>query len=351
MKKTGYLGISLLLILALGAPGYSQTPPPQAKTRAEYDAYMAVFTEKDPQKKAELGEKFLADYKTSDFLKDANLIVVRAYAMSKNCPKLMEAADRLAGVAGATPDNKVNGYIEAMNCAQETNNFPKIVEYGDKILGIDANNLNAQIVLATMLPERLPTDDAGKNAALTKAEGLANKALANLGGMTKPAGIDDAGWNQFKASTNGTLHGVLGLVHLTRMDYEKAVTSYQEAIKHTPKDWISRFRLGLAYSSQMPAKSAAMVEAINEENRLKREKGDQILIDEWAAKGAGLTELIRQLRDQAIEQLAIGVAIGGTPAKPAQAELERLWKNKNNDTLDGLDAFIAQKKSEVSSLP
>lgn len=350
MKKTGYLGLSLFLMLALAAPAISQGPPPQAKTRAEYDAYMAVFNEKDPQKKAELGEKFLVDYKTSDFVKDANLIVVRAWALAKNCNKLMEAADRLAGVAGATNDNKANAYIEAMNCSQEANNFPKIVEYGDKILALDPNNLNALIVLATMLPERLPADEAGKTAALRKAEGHATKALGNLTGMAKPAGIDDAAWNQFKSGTLGQLHGSMGLIHLTRMDYEKSISSYEEALKHTPKDWISRFRLGLAISSQIPSKSEAMVEAINEENRLKREKGDQVLIEEQAAKGQGLAELIRQLRDQAIDQLATAVAIGGDQAKPAKDQLEKLWKSKNGESLEGLDAFINQKKTEVASL-
>ena len=49
-------------------------------------------------------------------------------------------------------------------------------------------------------------------------------------------------------------------------------------------------------------------------------------------------------REAAIEELAKGVALGAAQAAPARAELEKLWKQKNNDSLDGLDAYIASKK-------
>ena len=49
MRRTCYLGLSLLLIAALGVPAFSQAPAPaagpQAKTPAEYNAYKAVYDE------------------------------------------------------------------------------------------------------------------------------------------------------------------------------------------------------------------------------------------------------------------------------------------------------------------
>ena len=71
MRRTGYLGISLLLVFVLAAsalPGFGQAAPaaqakgPQAKTQAEYTAYVTFFNEKDPVKKAPLGEKFITDF-------------------------------------------------------------------------------------------------------------------------------------------------------------------------------------------------------------------------------------------------------------------------------------------------
>jgi len=74
MKRTGYQGlsVSIVLVLALVAaalPGFgqaAQSKQPQAKTQAEYNAYKALYDEQNPQKKAELGEKFLTDFKESD---------------------------------------------------------------------------------------------------------------------------------------------------------------------------------------------------------------------------------------------------------------------------------------------
>src|SRR3954469_4722902 len=64
MRRTGHLGLSLLLILVVvsALPGYgqaAQAKQPQAKTQPEYNAYLALFNEKDPGKKAELAEKFI----------------------------------------------------------------------------------------------------------------------------------------------------------------------------------------------------------------------------------------------------------------------------------------------------
>ena len=56
MRRTCYLGLSLLLIVALGVPAFSQQAPaaapqpPQAKTPAEYNAYKAVYDEQNAAK-------------------------------------------------------------------------------------------------------------------------------------------------------------------------------------------------------------------------------------------------------------------------------------------------------------
>ena len=66
MRRTCYLGLSLLLIVALGVPAFSQAPAataPAPESIGEYNAYKALYDEQNPQKKAELGEKFLAEFK------------------------------------------------------------------------------------------------------------------------------------------------------------------------------------------------------------------------------------------------------------------------------------------------
>ena len=52
-------------------------------------------------------------------------------------------------------------------------------------------------------------------------------------------------------------------------------------------------------------------------------------------------------RDRAIDELALAVAIGGVAGAPAREQLEKLYKVKNNDSLEGLDQLIAQKKAQL----
>src|SRR5262245_1208002 len=111
MKRTGYLGSFLFLLLAMAvsaAPGFGQERTPQAKTRPEYDAYIAVFNEKDPAKKAGLGEKFIGDFKDSDFIPNAYTMTIGGYTGSRNWAKVLEVADRAAALPGA--DNKLKAY-------------------------------------------------------------------------------------------------------------------------------------------------------------------------------------------------------------------------------------------------
>ena len=165
MRRTWYTGLTLLLILGLAIPVLSQ----QAKTAAEYNAYKAFYDEQTPAKKAELGEKFLTDFKDSDFVPQAYTLLIAAYARAQNWAKVMEAADRATALPGADDKLKAFAYQNAMVAGQQANNFEKIMDYGNKLLSVDPANLNAMIVLSSMIPERLPQDEAGKQAALQKA--------------------------------------------------------------------------------------------------------------------------------------------------------------------------------------
>src|SRR5919108_1685358 len=115
MKRTGYVGMSmsivLLVALAVAAlPGFGQAAPtqakqPQAKTQAEYNAYKALYDEQNPQKKAELGEKFLTDFKESDFIANTYTMIIGAYTRAQNWAKVMDSAERT--VASPVADNKM----------------------------------------------------------------------------------------------------------------------------------------------------------------------------------------------------------------------------------------------------
>src|SRR5436309_7140749 len=140
MKRTGYQGlsVSIVLVLALVAaalPGFgqaAQAKQPQAKTQAEYNAYKAVYDEQNPAKKAELGEKFLADFKESDFIANTYTLIVGAYTRAQNCAKVMDAADRAAARPVADDKLKAVAYANAMIAAQNLNNVDKVISDGEK---------------------------------------------------------------------------------------------------------------------------------------------------------------------------------------------------------------------------
>jgi tetratricopeptide (TPR) repeat protein len=236
-----------------------------------------------------------------------------------------------------------------MLAGQQSNQFPKIIEYGDKVLATDPNNLNAQITISSMLPERLPTDEAGKKAALDKAFDLASKAQAQLPKIfaQKPAQFTDAQWNQERSNLDGQLNATLGLVHLNRLEYDKSTERYEAALKSNPKDGVSQYRLGISYQSLASAASKDLLEAYNAENAAKAARADQIQQDELVARRQALEEDVRVKRDKAIDALAKAVAIGGVVAQPAREQLERMWKAKNNDSVEGLEQFINEKKAQL----
>jgi len=355
MRRTRYLGLSLLLIVALGVQAFSQAPAaapqPQAKTPAEYNAYKAVYDEQNAQKKAELAEKFIVDYKESELAGQAYTMLVGAYAKAQNWPKVMEAADRV--VAFPKADTRMKGFAlsNAMVAAQQVNVFEKIVEYGDKLLAVDPSDLNAMITLSSMIPERLPTDDAAKKASLEKASGLANKAMAGvtqLFSQPKPAQFTDADWNKQKNELEGNLHATMGFIALNNREYPKAVEHYETALKSIPKDGIAHFRLGLAYQFLTSDASKAVVTAIKAENDAKASHADQVQIDELVATRQGIEQDLNDKRDKAIDQLATAVAIGGVVAEPARTALTKLYQSKTPDgSTAGLEELINQKKGSL----
>jgi tetratricopeptide (TPR) repeat protein len=344
MNRTVYLACSLLLTAALALPGFGQAPAagqakqPQAKTTAEYNAYNALYMEKDPKKKAELGEKFIVDFKDSDFILPSHRMIIGGYRDSGNWAKVLESADRAASLPGADASLKGFAYGTAMQAAQQSNNFEKIVEYGEKVLTIEPNDPNALLTLSSLIPERLPPDEPAKTAALDKATNYANKAntvIQQLASKLSP---------QQKGDIEGQIHSTLGFIALNKQDYPKSVAEYEIALKTVPKDAVAHFRLGLAYQYLAAAASKATVEAINAENTAKSARAPQPELDELAAKRQFIQDDFTMKRDRAIDELATAVAIGGVVAQPAKQALDTLWKGKNNDSLQGLDEFIQTKK-------
>ena len=182
-KKWAATASAACLLLSLSvAPLFSQTAAeqkqPQAKTKAEYDAYMALYSEAAPAKKVELAVKFLADHPETEFKMFVYQMQIDSYA-------------RLG-------------------------NVEKVVETGEKLLAIEPKDLPCLLTLSSILPERLPAEGDKKAAQLDKALDYANRAKTEIEGLQKPAQITDELWTAEKNKLLATVNSSIDLVNKNR---------------------------------------------------------------------------------------------------------------------------------------
>lgn len=340
MRRASYLGLSLMLILAVTLMSFSQARTPQPKSTAEYNAYMAVYNEQDAVKKAAAGEKFLTEFKESDFILQTHQYVIGAYGKAQNWAKVMEAADRAATSPVADDRLKAFAFGNAMLAAQNTNSVDKVISYGDKVLAIAPNDLDIMLTVSSTIPTKLPTNDAEKKAALDKAMNLATKALALLQPLVAGAAANQ---KADLVQAESQFHAILGLVAYNRPDYKKSIEEYEAATKGNPKDDVAHYYLGADYSALSTQALKDYQGAIKAENDAKTAKADQPTIDELAARRMGLQDEVTANRDKAIASFATAAAISGPVAQQARTELTKLWTAKNDNT-NGMEEFIAQQK-------
>src|SRR5262245_21313276 len=277
-----YVGLSILLILAL-AP----TILAQAGGEVENSAYRTFYAEQNAQKKAELGEKFLADFKESTYRAPILKTILTAYVQSQNWAKVLEHAEKLpTELSDADNATKALVYTFGMTAAQATNNAAKTVDYGDKVLAVEPNNLQAQVFVATTIPQGMPQDKAANDRALD----LATKALTGVQqyfSQPKPGEMTEAQWKQARVEYEDQLHSARGLIYFKRSDYGKSAEEYLEVIKNSPKDGVAHFYLGYAYRNEAADLSKALVEAIKSFDAARLAKKPQPEIDELDARRQG----------------------------------------------------------------
>jgi hypothetical protein len=264
-----------------------------------------------------------------------------------------QAAERLDRERpGAGADAQIPVYAAAMEAADRAGNIEKTLEWGERVLALDANHRFGQMYVSSRLPERLPADAAARTVALTRAMELANKAHGQTEAYfkgPKPGEVSEADWAEQKRIQEARVHATLGTIHLIRKEYDDSVFMYEYVVQLTPEDGLSQYRLGAAYSGQV-AEAEEFVQLTRQDEAQARAAGAD------AARMQVLTQVRQDAeedyltkRDKAIETLARAVALGGEPAQQARPELERLYRAKNNNSLAGLEGLISQKRAELGA--
>lgn len=341
-------------------PTVQEQKQPQAKTQVEYDAYMAAYKEQAPAAKAELASKFLTDFPDSEFKIYIYQMLIDSYSRLGNPAKVTEYGEKfLADFPQADNNTKKFVLQRLMGAYQQQNNFEKTVETGEKLLAIDPKDLPPLLTLASILPERLPADEAKKTEQLEKAQGFAQRALTEINALQKPAGIamTDEQWSAEKNKLLGSVYSSMGLISLNKKDYPKSVEQYTLATNLIRTNPIDFYRLGISYTFLARNAAKELNELVTNINSLQTELqsvSDPAVKEEKEKK---LTELktkqaedekkFPEFREKGIDALSKSVFLKGVTEQQARTQLETLYKSKNNNSLDGLDALIQKAGEEL----
>jgi tetratricopeptide (TPR) repeat protein len=337
-------GVSLLLVgtqvVAMAQAAQAQAPAqakaPQAKTTEEYNAYSALFKEADLAKKAELAEKFLASFPESDFKPYIFQTIIDCYLRLGNKEKVISTGEKFeTDMPQADPNIKKFMFQRQMQAYQLSNNPEKTIEYGEKILALDPNDLPALLTLCAVLPERLPQDEAKRAAQLDSGLTYSQKALDLINAIPKPAQLSDEQWNSEKNKLVATVTSSQALVYLNKKDYPKAAETYEKSTGLVKTNPIDFYRLGIAYSLQARATAVELNKVVQAQQGGQAPAAGAPTIDDLKKK-------FEEFRDKAVSTLAKSVVLKGPTEAQAKTELEKLYKTKNNDSLDGLDAVLAK---------
>lgn len=164
------------------------------------------------------------------------------------------------------PNSPILTYVYALeaNAYQQKNDASGVVNYCEKSLHLDANNLMSLLMVASVLPQpqmMQNIEEAEKERRLNQAEGYDEKILELIDQLPKQQKESDADYQKRKNQAVSGVYSSLGMVHLQRSqmalqgpdmgELAKAEESYKNAIAKTdqpsPTDY---YRLGEVYSTE-----------------------------------------------------------------------------------------------------
>ena len=188
---------------------------PQPYTMAEYNSYQAAAAEKNPVAQVKLLDDFVAKYPTSALLNYIYPLYYKNYYAQKNFPKAIEYAD-------------------------------KMLSMGDKITPAeryDAHYVRAYAFNAIQNPDA-ETAKAARAAALA--------GLKVLDQLPKPDGVADDTFKEQKKQSLIVFNGTAATAGMAAKDYAGAIESYKAVLALAPDDLVSNYKLGQAYMAIAP---------------------------------------------------------------------------------------------------
>ena len=216
----GILLLGLVVCAPAPADGAAQQPSQQPTyTIAEYNAYQAAASEKNPQQRVALLDDFVANFPKSTLLSYAYRTYYLTYYELKNYPKTVEYADRLLAEGDKL----------------------------DTLARLEALTARTQAFFLGSSQKALGTPDQ-----LNRARAAAADGLKVLGQWSKPDSMTPEQYAQQKKSLGILFNSIAGIASISSKDYKAAVDSFRAVLALDPSDALSTYRLGVAYLQQAP---------------------------------------------------------------------------------------------------
>lgn len=167
---------------------------PQAKSKEEYDAFMAAQVLTDPQKLETAADDFAKKFPSSEVI---------AYL-----------------------------YVRDMSLFQQANDADKVIEVGKKAIAIDPTNPVPLVDVASALAESTHDSDLDREERLAEAGKYAKEAIANVDtGLQVPPNTPPEKVAAVKANILGMAYDTIAVVDMNRKDYASAEQNLQKAIE------------------------------------------------------------------------------------------------------------------------
>jgi tetratricopeptide (TPR) repeat protein len=301
MKRT-VLAISVAVLSAAvwaGAQNYGtgsgqQTPPPAATSsgpaapagQSPATTPAAPAGKRPPQAKT---QPELDAYNTAAAIKDG--------------PGLEKAADDFAT---KFPDSELRIllYEATMRTYQSANTADKTEAMGRKVLGLDADNPEALVIVSEVIAERTRDTDLDKDQRFDEAMKMAQKATQTVEtDVSFNVGTPQEKIDAYKALLRSNAYSVMGTIDFKKESFATAQDSLQKSIDAYPAqpDPVVVLRLALSLDKQ-----SKYPDALKVANRAV----------EMTQEGSQIGTLARRERDR-LQQLTGGAAPAATAAPPA----------------------------------
>jgi tetratricopeptide (TPR) repeat protein len=136
----------------------------------------------------------------------------------------------------------------ALSAAQQKNDFPTIVTWGERLMQADPDDITSRVTLAEATAQHTRENDLDKAQSIQKVKDYAHKALDLLNANPKPpVGIPEGEWPAYKKQLTGQAYDALGQADALDKKYPEAIASYKQAIDIDPAASVSIARMAKAY--------------------------------------------------------------------------------------------------------